>query len=261
MTNNTGRTVGKYSGHDVVDKENHKVGKVTDVIYDDEEDRPEWLIVDPGPVSAERVVPVDRAYTAENGNIVLPYDKQHVMHAPKAPSDHVLTRDRVEQLDAHYEVDHDETTSTTSRYLLFVDGPVDAASVRARLRASELVDVAIHVVVPARDLNEGEERMVEIEGPATDAGSAPEVMAAQWRLRGAIGALQTAGFDQVTGAIGDASPVEAIDAALDADRFDDVIVVTKPTGLSGWVHLDLPHRIERHLHRPIIHIEVEHATS
>lgn len=262
MTNDKGSTVGTYSGHDLVDRDNHKVGKVTDVIYDDQEDRPEWLVVDPGPVSAERVVPLDRAYTSENGNIVVPYDKQQVRHAPKAPLDHVLTPDRVEQLDAHYEVDHAAaTTNTASRYLLLVDGPVDGDTVRARLRAPESVDVAIHVVVPARDLTEGEEQMVEIEGSAPDAGASPQVIAAQWRLRGAIDALQTVGFNQVTAAIGDASPVEAIAAAFDADRFDDVIVVTKPIGLSGWVHLDLPHRIERHLHRPIIHVEVEHATS
>lgn len=262
MTNNTGSTVGTYSGHDLVDRDNHKVGKVTDVIYDDHDDQAEWLVVDPGPISAERVVPLDRAYTSDNGNIVVPYDKRHVKHAPKAPSDHVLTRDRVEQLDAHYEVQHGaSTTSTAHRSLLLVDGPVDGDAVRVRLGAPDMVDTEIHVVVPARDVTDGEAHMIEVEVSSTDATVSPQVIAAQWRLRGAVDALQAAGFEQVAGSVGDASPVEAIVAAFEAGRFDDVIVVTKPIGISGWVHLDLPHRIERHLHRPVIHIEVDHAGS
>lgn len=261
MTNSKGSTVGTYSGHDLVDRDNHKVGKVTDVIYDDHEDRPEWLVVDPGLISAERVVPLDRSYTSENGNIVVPYDKHHVKHAPKAPADHVLTRERVEQLDAHYEVDHTEPTNSSSRCLLLVDGPVHGDTVRARLGSPDVADTEIHVVVPARDLTAGEAQMVEVEGPAEGSGSGPEVIAAQWRLRTALDELRNAGFDQVTGAIGEASPIDACDTALETDRFDDVIVVTKPIGASGWVHLDLPHRIQRHLHRPIIHIEANGAAS
>lgn len=263
MTNSEGSTVGTYSGHDLVDRDNHRVGTVTDVIYDDAEDKPELLIVDPGILSAERIVPLDRAYTSANGNIVVPYDKDHVKHAPRAPDDHVLTDADHDQVDRHYGIDRGAGVGAWAgkRYLLLADGHIDGDGVRTHLRLTEPADVVVHVVVPSRELTEGERRMVEIEGPRSSDGTEPSVVAAQWRLRSAMDALRSAGFDQVTGAVGDADAVDAVDAALASGSFDQVAVVTGPIGLSGWVHLDLPHRIERHVGEPVIHIEADDPAS
>jgi hypothetical protein len=47
-----------------------------------------------------------------------------------------------------------------------------------------------------------------------------------------------------------ADAVDAIHAAVDAGRFDGIIVSTAPEHLGRWVHHDLPHRIE-HLGLPV----------
>lgn len=257
MTNSEGSTVGSYSGHDLVDRDSHKIGTVTDVIYDETEEAPQLLVVDPGLASAERMVPLDRAYRSTNGDIVVPYDKHQVRHGPKAPRDHVMTRADHEEVDRYYEVDHGAGvgTRTGKRYLLLADGPVDGEMIRVHLRVREPADVVVHVVVPARALDEGELRMVEIEDSAPDDGASPAVVAAQWRLRSAIDSLRAAGFTEVTGVTGVPQSIDAVDDALAGGSFDQVVVVTGPIGLSGWVHLDLAHRIERHVDEPVVHIE------
>ena len=93
---------GSYVGHTVIDQHNQRVGKVTDVIFDDHRDIADWLIVDPGIFRAERVVPVEGSYTSDDGSIVVPYDKRWVMSADKAPGQHVLTELETRHLDAHY---------------------------------------------------------------------------------------------------------------------------------------------------------------
>lgn len=99
-------THGTYVGHDVVDSENHEVGTVSDVIYDDDGNRPAWLVVDLGLLHGARYVPVAHSYTADNGNIVVPYDKHQVKGAIKPPRNHVLTAEDVERLITHHEL-HD----------------------------------------------------------------------------------------------------------------------------------------------------------
>lgn len=91
------------TGHSVLDDHNTKVGTVSDVLYDDG-GAPRWLVVDPGPMRAEKFVPVAGAYVTEEGEMVIPYGKDQVKHAPKAPRDHVMdSRTEIELLQ-HYEV-------------------------------------------------------------------------------------------------------------------------------------------------------------
>ena len=50
-----------------------------------------------------------------------------------------------------------------------------------------------------------------------------------------------------------------VDAPIQFDNFshDAVIVVTNPAGIAGWVSLDLPSRVERHVSEPVITVEVD----
>lgn len=97
-----------YTGHDVIDEQGNKLGKVTDVIYDDtaetvdETRRPSWLVVDPGMLRAAHYVPVAGSYRTADGTIVTPWDKDWVKAALKAGHDHVLTREERDELTAHY---------------------------------------------------------------------------------------------------------------------------------------------------------------
>lgn len=108
-----------YTGHDVVDEQGNRVGKVVDVIYDDAAtspvaaavdttDRngagrePSWLIVDPGVLRSAHYLPVAGSYRTADGSIVTPWDREWVRASAKAPGDHILTREHRDELVAHY---------------------------------------------------------------------------------------------------------------------------------------------------------------
>ena len=93
------------TGHEVLDDHHTKVGTVSDVLYD-ESGEAKWAVVDPGPLRAEKFVPVEGAYVTESGEMVIPYNKDQVKHAPKAPRDHVLDSRTESVLEEHYEVSH-----------------------------------------------------------------------------------------------------------------------------------------------------------
>lgn len=91
----------RATGSVAVDQHGSKVGKVSDVVYD-ETGHPEWLFVDRGLLHRERVVPVDGAYRTADGDVVIPMDKSEIMHAPPAPKDHVVTRELEAELQQHF---------------------------------------------------------------------------------------------------------------------------------------------------------------
>jgi hypothetical protein len=90
-------------GHVMIDEHQQKVGKVTDVIYDDG-GHARWAVVDPGVLRAEHFVPVEGSYVADDGTVVVPFGKDMVTSAPKVPRDHVLEPEVERQLEDHYEL-------------------------------------------------------------------------------------------------------------------------------------------------------------
>ena len=96
---------GVLTGHAVLDDQHEKVGTVKDVVYD-ESGTARWAVVDPGPLRSEKFVPVEGSYMTESGELVIPYAKDQVKHAPKAPRDHVLDRQTEHVLEEHYELSH-----------------------------------------------------------------------------------------------------------------------------------------------------------
>ncbi|HEX6208534.1 MAG TPA: hypothetical protein VF058_09300 [Actinomycetota bacterium] len=59
---------------------------------------------------------------------------------------------------------------------------------------------------------------------------------------------------EVDGDVGDPDPVQAIADAMIDDRYDEIIVSTLPPGISRWLKLDLPHRVERRFDVPVTHV-------
>ena len=145
------------------------------------------------------------------------------------------------------------------KFLTLVDASVWSDAVLARLNELSTKSASFHLLVPARPLTEGELEYVETEMLVTESAESPEQLMARWRLRDAMTAMENAGFESVTGAIGNAHPMTAIDDALEAEGYDAVIVVTGPLGPASWVSLDLPSRIKRHVEEPVTHIEVQPA--
>ncbi len=92
------------SGHPVVDFDLHRVGTVTDVLYDEVERTPRWAVVKTGMVSGEHFVPLARTYLDQDGRLVVPLDKASVKRAPRAGRDHIVTRDVARKLRDYYSV-------------------------------------------------------------------------------------------------------------------------------------------------------------
>lgn len=83
---------------------------------------------------------------------------------------------------------------------------------------------------------------------------------AEQRLAEALAGLKELGAE-VSGLVGDPSPLSAIGDVLLADPHDEIVVSTLPTGASRWLKQDLPHRVERQFHLPVTHLVVEAAPS
>ncbi len=57
---------------------------------------------------------------------------------------------------------------------------------------------------------------------------------------------------EAEGDIGDTDPLKAIEAVMATGPFDEVIISTPPLGVSRWLRLDVPHRVERRFKVPVI---------
>ncbi len=81
-----------YTGHRVVDQHGDSVGTVSDVFYDDARNEPTWLVIDPGLLRKERLIPVDGTYSSDDGTIIVPYDRTSIRHAPAVDHAHAPWR-------------------------------------------------------------------------------------------------------------------------------------------------------------------------
>lgn len=62
---------------------------------------------------------------------------------------------------------------------------------------------------------------------------------------------------EVDGEVGSTDPASAVEAVLERESFDEVIVSTLPAGISRWVKMDLPSRIDRMADCPVTTVEAE----
>ena len=102
-------------------------------------------------------------------------------------------------------------------------------------------EVAVHLVVPA---SHG-------RGTWTEGGAKAE---AQRRLDDALVLFKELHVE-VSGEVGDPSPVLAISDALLGGHYDEIVLSTLPAGISQWLKQDAPSRIRRnHPHIPLTHV-------
>ena len=81
--------------------------------------------------------------------------------------------------------------------------------------------------------------------------------AAQEVMRLALPELEKAAGHPVEGMVGDPSPLDAAQDAVNLHGFDEIIVSTLPHTVSRWLHLDLPHKLEG-LGLPVTTVTTEH---
>ena len=73
---------------------------------------------------------------------------------------------------------------------------------------------------------------------------------AEGRLRDALYRFEPLGIP-VGGEVSDKDAFSAVSDVLSRERFDEVIISTLPTGLSHWLHIDLPSRVESKFGLPV----------
>jgi hypothetical protein len=100
-----------------------------------------------------------------------------------------------------------------------------------------------HLVVPQQA--HGMHKVVDPQ----DAGARE----AQRVLELALPKLSEAAGAEVTGAVGDAEPLMAIQDAVNLGSYDEIIISTLPLGISRWLKLDLVSKA-RGLGLPVTHV-------
>jgi hypothetical protein len=101
-----------------------------------------------------------------------------------------------------------------------------------------------HLVVPQQA--HGIHRLVDPEDSGVDE--------AERVLEVALPKLSEAAGQEVTGSVGDAEPLMAIQDAVNLGDYDEIIISTLPLGLSRWLKLDLVSKA-RGLGLPVTHVE------
>jgi hypothetical protein len=102
-----------------------------------------------------------------------------------------------------------------------------------------------HIVVPATPRGE---QMTWTEGEAT--------AIAQRRLDVALARFRELGAE-ADGEVGDKNPILAIEDALRHGAFDEIVLSTLTPGISRWLKLDLPSRVEARFRLPVTHLVAE----
>lgn len=132
------------------------------------------------------------------------------------------------------------------RYLVVANQTLGGERLLAELRARVAQGPSsFHLVVPATHPHE--------EGNHIDRHARDH---AQQRLDDVLERLRDLDAE-VTGEVGDASPVLAINDALIAHEADEIILSTLPPGVSRWLKRDLPHRVERRFNLPLTLVVAE----
>jgi len=94
-----------YTGATVLDERGQRIGDVRDVIYDQDEQQPKWLVVRTGRFRGQHYVPSAGSYRTEASDIVVPYSVEQVNSAPKAGGAHVLSAAEQAELGRHYHLE------------------------------------------------------------------------------------------------------------------------------------------------------------
>jgi hypothetical protein len=83
---------------------------------------------------------------------------------------------------------------------------------------------------------------------------------ARRRMESAVAEMRQMGAD-MSGVVGDASPVLAINDVLIEQPCDEIILSTLPPGVSRWLKRDLPHRVEQRFGLPVTTVIGEHQAA
>jgi len=77
---------------------------------------------------------------------------------------------------------------------------------------------------------------------------------AEQHMENAVERMRAEGLEVSAGKVGDPDPVAAVQDEVNFTKYDEIVVSTLPGGISKWLKLDLPHRVERATGLPVTHV-------
>jgi hypothetical protein len=77
---------------------------------------------------------------------------------------------------------------------------------------------------------------------------------ADQHMHAAVERMRAEGLTIDGGKVGDPDPVAAVQDEVNFGSYDEIVVSTLPGGISKWLKLDLPHRVERATGLPVTHV-------
>jgi hypothetical protein len=77
---------------------------------------------------------------------------------------------------------------------------------------------------------------------------------AEQHMENAVERMRAEGLEVAAGKVGDPDPVAAVQDEVNFTKYDEIVVSTLPGGISKWLKLDLPHRVERATGLPVTHV-------
>ena len=150
------------------------------------------------------------------------------------------------------------------RCLLVANQTLGGRALAAAVRERIAVDDTFYVVVPMTRPEHETTAWVGVPEfqvpPTVEAGERSPIEEArrrsEHRLETVLESIREAG-GLVDGEVGVSDPLEAVQAVLEREPFDEIVVSTLPTRLSRWLGMDLPSRLDRHTDVPVTTIIAE----
>ena len=102
--------VPQFTGHDLLDVDGNKIGKIEDVLMGDSMADLSWLVVDTGLLGGKVLVPVGEVRRAGD-RLSVPYTKDRVKSAPKAEDRLLLTEAEKGTLCRYYGLEYGATAT------------------------------------------------------------------------------------------------------------------------------------------------------
>ena len=101
-------TAGSWRGHELIDRDGEKIGKIDEVFNDRHTEEPGWVAVKTGLLGrAHFIVPIRDA--SSQGDLVrVPYDKEQVEASPEIDADSDMSDSEERELYEHYGIEHPE---------------------------------------------------------------------------------------------------------------------------------------------------------
>ncbi len=153
-----------------------------------------------------------------------------------------------------------------STYLVVANQTLGGEQLRKELgtRLNAEDDVEFYVVVPQTQPKDYARNWSLQADPAfgmPDAASDEEARDkarrnAETRLRRLVEDIRSEG-GQADGTLGAEDPLTAIEQVIEVRDFDEIILSTLPAGVSRWLGMDLPSRVERKFDLPVTTVIAE----